>query len=115
MPLSSPSLCLGHHAPPICAANMSTPRPSVESFEFLSPNVQQGQFPFPQQHDLTVRPSSTGGRYQPRRGSTASSIHSVGGILDAGFKANMGAVKEQNYNGNRPSNGYMRTTGPCSD
>ncbi|PSN74779.1 Vps54-domain-containing protein [Corynespora cassiicola Philippines] len=77
---------------------MSTPRPSVESFEFLSPNVQQGQFPFPQQHDLTVRPSSTGGRYQPRRGSTASSIHSVGGILDAGFKANMGAVKEQNYN-----------------
>ncbi|KAJ4373469.1 hypothetical protein N0V86_007608 [Didymella sp. IMI 355093] len=74
-----------------------SPRKSTESFEFLSPNLQQSQYPFPQ-HDWTNRPSSTGGRYQPRRGSTASSIHSVGGVLDAGFKSSMGAVREQGNN-----------------
>ncbi|KAF1928229.1 Vps54-domain-containing protein [Didymella exigua CBS 183.55] len=62
------------------------PRRSTESFEFLSPTLQQSQYPFPP-HDWTSRPSSTGGRHQPRRGSTASSMHSVGGVLDAGFKA----------------------------
>ncbi|CAO2647424.1 Nn.00g083460.m01.CDS01 [Neocucurbitaria sp. VM-36] len=75
-----------------------SPRRSEESFEFLSPNPPQSSFPFPSQHDWTNRPSSTGGRYQPRRGSTASSIHSVGGVLDSGFKSNMGAVREQNHN-----------------
>ncbi|KAJ4377572.1 hypothetical protein N0V83_000397 [Neocucurbitaria cava] len=76
-----------------------SPRRSEESFEFLSPNPQQqASFPFPSQHDWTNRPSSTGGRYQPRRGSTASSIHSVGGMLDSGFKSSMGAVREQNHN-----------------
>jgi vacuolar protein sorting-associated protein 54 len=76
----------------------TSPRKSTESFEFLSPNLQQSQYPFPQ-HDWTNRPNSTGGRYQPRRGSTASSIHSVGGVLDAGFKSTMGAVREQSNNG----------------
>jgi vacuolar protein sorting-associated protein 54 len=71
-----------------------SPRQSTESFEFLSPNLQQSQYPFPQ-HE---RPSSTGGRYQPRRGSTASSIHSVGGVLNAGFKSSIGAVHEQSSN-----------------
>ncbi|KAF2626571.1 Vps54-domain-containing protein [Macroventuria anomochaeta] len=74
-----------------------SPRKSTESFEFLSPNLQQSQYPFPQ-HDWTNRPNSTGGRYQPRRGSTASSIHSVGGVLDSGFKSSMGAVREQSNN-----------------
>ncbi|KAF1918870.1 Vps54-like protein-domain-containing protein [Ampelomyces quisqualis] len=54
--------------------------------------------PSPTQHDGAARPSSTGGRHQPRRGSTASSIHSVGGVLDSGFQANMGAVREHNQN-----------------
>ncbi|KAI4668939.1 uncharacterized protein J4E79_000981 [Alternaria viburni] len=76
-----------------------TPRRSTESFEFLSPNPPQGAFPFPSaNHDWTNRPSSTGGRYKPRRGSTASSIHSVGGALDSGFKSTMGAVREQSNN-----------------
>ncbi|KAF2646755.1 Vps54-domain-containing protein [Massarina eburnea CBS 473.64] len=77
-----------------------SPRRSTESFEFHSPNPPQGQFPFPQQqqHDWTIRPNSTGGRYQPRRGSTASSIHSVGGALDSAFKSSMGPVTEQNRN-----------------
>ncbi|KAF2733367.1 Vps54-domain-containing protein [Polyplosphaeria fusca] len=75
-----------------------SPRRSTESFEFLnSPPSQQNQFPFPQ-HDWTVRPNSTGGRYQPRRGSTSSSIHSVGGMLDTSFQGRMGAVREQNHN-----------------
>ncbi|CAN9216156.1 unnamed protein product [Alternaria alternata] len=77
----------------------NSPRRSTESFEFLSPNPPQGSFPFPaSNHDWTNRPSSTGGRYKPRRGSTASSIHSVGGSLDSGFKSTMGAVREQSNN-----------------
>ncbi|KAF2125564.1 Vps54-domain-containing protein [Dothidotthia symphoricarpi CBS 119687] len=74
-----------------------SPRRSTESFEFLTPNTSQYPFP-PPQNEWATRPSSTGGRYQPRRGSTASSIHSVGGVLDAGFKTNMGAVREQHQN-----------------
>lgn len=77
---------------------MSSPRLSTESLDLLSPNPQHSQYPFPIQNDWGNRPSSTGGRYQPRRGSTASSIHSVGGVLDSGFKTNMGAVREQNQN-----------------
>ncbi|USP72975.1 hypothetical protein yc1106_00249 [Curvularia clavata] len=80
---------------------MSSPdasRKSTESFEFLSPNPPQGSFPLPSQHDWTSRPNSTGGRYKPRRGSTASSIHSVGGSLDNSFKSTMGAVREQSNN-----------------
>jgi vacuolar protein sorting-associated protein 54 len=76
----------------------SSPRPSTESFDFHSPNPSQAQFPFPHPNDLTIRPNSTGGRYQPRRGSTASSIHSVGGALDTAYKASMGSVTEQNRN-----------------
>ncbi|KAF1969747.1 Vps54-domain-containing protein [Bimuria novae-zelandiae CBS 107.79] len=73
-------------------------RSSQESFEFLSPNPNHGQFPFPQPHEWTNRPNSTGGRYQPRRGSMSSSIHSVGGALDTAFKGSMGPVREQQSN-----------------
>jgi len=85
---------------------MSSPSPSpsrrsVESFELLSPNPpQSSQFPFPAHHDLATRPNSTGGRYKPRRGSTTSSMHSVGGTLDSAFKGavGMGPLREQNHN-----------------
>ncbi|KAF2201044.1 Vps54-domain-containing protein [Delitschia confertaspora ATCC 74209] len=73
-----------------------SPRRSVESFDFLnSPPLQNQQFPFPQ-HDWGLRPSSTG-RHQPRRGSTASSIHSVGGMLDT-IHSRMGPVRETGNN-----------------
>ncbi|KAH9882295.1 hypothetical protein J1614_000531 [Plenodomus biglobosus] len=78
-----------------------SPRPSSESpVELLSPNPPHAAFPFPaaSQHDWTNRPNSTGGRYKPRRGSTASSIHSVGGVLDSGYRNHMGAVSEQSQN-----------------
>ncbi|KAF2279903.1 Vps54-domain-containing protein [Westerdykella ornata] len=76
-----------------------SPRRSTESLDFLSsPPQQQTQFPFPQQHDWFRRASSASGRHQPRRGSTASSIHSVGGALDTSYKASMGAVREQGHN-----------------
>ncbi|KAH9875868.1 hypothetical protein IAQ61_003333 [Plenodomus lingam] len=78
-----------------------SPRRSTESFDLLSPNPpQQTTFPFPtpSQHEWANRPNSTGGRYKPRRGSTASSIHSVGGVLDSGYRNNMGAVNEQSQN-----------------
>ncbi|TVY91965.1 Vacuolar protein sorting-associated protein [Lachnellula willkommii] len=55
-----------------------TPRHSVDvdSFSSSSPNLSRSEYPFP-------RPgSSSSNRYQPRRGSTASSIHSIGGTLD---------------------------------
>lgn len=90
-----------------------SPRRSTESFEFLSsPPSQQNQFPFPQ-HEWMQRPSSTGGRYQPRRGSTASSIHSVGGALDSSYKATMGAVREQNHNG-MPEHGRILCVAQCN-
>ncbi|KAK7188964.1 GARP complex component [Paraphaeosphaeria sporulosa] len=74
-------------------------RSSQESFEFLSPNISQAQFPFPAPPEWTHRPNSTGGaRYQPRRGSTSSSIHSVGGALDTAFKGSMGPLREQQNN-----------------
>ncbi|KAI8933030.1 hypothetical protein NX059_009679 [Plenodomus lindquistii] len=79
-----------------------SPRHSTESFEFVSPTPPQSAFPFPAaaHHDWTNRPSSTGGRYKPRRGSTASSMHSVGGALDSGYRSSssMGAVSEQSHN-----------------
>jgi vacuolar protein sorting-associated protein 54 len=89
-------------------ASPKSPRRSTESLDLLSPTPPQSQYPFPIQNDWGNRPSSTGGRYQPRRGSTASSIHSVGGVLDSGFKNNMGAVREQNQNG-----GYLRASWDC--
>ncbi|KUJ17258.1 Vps54-domain-containing protein [Mollisia scopiformis] len=49
-------------------------RHSVDSLSPISPSFSRNEYPFP-------RPGSSG-RYQPRRGSTASSIHSIGGTLD---------------------------------
>ncbi|KAF2021199.1 Vps54-domain-containing protein [Aaosphaeria arxii CBS 175.79] len=72
-------------------------RKSTESFNLSnSPPQSQSQFPFPQ-HDWNIRSSSTS-RYQPRRGSTSSSIHSFGGALDTSFKSSIGAVREHNQN-----------------
>ncbi|KAG9234688.1 Vps54-like protein-domain-containing protein [Amylocarpus encephaloides] len=49
-----------------------TPRQSMDSLSPTSPQYRN-EYPFP-------RPSSSH-RYQPRRGSTASSIHSIGGSI----------------------------------
>ncbi|TVY25195.1 Vacuolar protein sorting-associated protein 54-like [Lachnellula hyalina] len=72
-----------------------TPRQSVDvdSFSSSSPNLfSKSEYPFPRLVALQMargvvltvdRPgSSSSNRYQPRRGSTASSIHSIGGTLD---------------------------------
>ncbi|KAH8750000.1 Vps54-like protein-domain-containing protein [Hyaloscypha sp. PMI_1271] len=50
------------------------PRHSVDSLSPISPSPTRGEYPFPR--------TGSSGRYQPRRGSTASSIHSIGGTLD---------------------------------
>ncbi|KAH7374158.1 Vps54-like protein-domain-containing protein [Cadophora sp. MPI-SDFR-AT-0126] len=50
------------------------PRYSIDSLSPASPTPSRGEYPFP-------RPGSSG-RFRPRRGSTASSIHSIGGTLD---------------------------------
>ncbi|KAH7310321.1 Vps54-like protein-domain-containing protein [Rhexocercosporidium sp. MPI-PUGE-AT-0058] len=52
------------------------PRYSIDSLSPISPTPSRSEYPFP-------RPGSSG-RFQPRRGSTASSIHSIGGTLDTG-------------------------------
>lgn len=104
-------------APPTpAAAIMSSPRSprqSTESLDLLSPTPPHTQYPFPIQDEWKIRPSSTGGRYQPRRGSTASSIHSVGGVLDSGFKNSMGAVREQNQNGRTTQQQIYVPEGAC--
>ncbi|KAL5116620.1 hypothetical protein ACEQ8H_005498 [Pleosporales sp. CAS-2024a] len=76
-----------------------SPRRSAESLDTRSRTPPQPHHAVPIPTDWGAnRPNSTGGRYQPRRGSTASSIHSVGGALDSGFTNSMGAVREQNQN-----------------
>ena len=70
----------------------STPRLSVDSLCPISPTPSRNEYPFPRLvpgvtglvHGTgsdSARPGSTG-RYQSRRGSAGSSIHSVGGSLD---------------------------------
>ncbi|KAK0663167.1 Vacuolar protein sorting-associated protein 54 [Lasiodiplodia hormozganensis] len=70
----------------------TSPRRSTDSSESPSSlSSNRLQFPFPQQ-DWTRRPSSSqSARYQStRRGSTASSIHSIGGALDTSSQRHIG-------------------------
>ena len=70
----------------------STPRLSADSLSPISPPPSRNEYPFPRSVPRVPvwkdgrdadggRPGSSG-RYQPRRESTASSIHSIGGSLD---------------------------------
>ena len=87
-----------------------TPRQSVDvdSFSSSSPNLfSKSEYPFPRLVALQMaksvvltvdRPgSSSSNRYQPRRGSTASSIHSIGGTLDTA--SNWHGLSESGQNG----------------
>ncbi|KAF2084650.1 Vps54-domain-containing protein [Saccharata proteae CBS 121410] len=80
----------------------SSPRRSIDSFESPTSTFSNRlQFPFPQhQHDPARRPSSSqSSRYhQPRRGSTASSIHSIGGPLDTPSARHIAPVTETGQN-----------------
>ncbi|KAF4544121.1 Vps54-like protein [Lasiodiplodia theobromae] len=78
----------------------TSPRRSTDSSESPSSlSSNRLQFPFPQQ-DWTRRPSSSqSARYQStRRGSTASSIHSIGGALDTSSQRHIGPVTETGQN-----------------
>ncbi|GME41820.1 Vps54-like protein [Neofusicoccum parvum] len=78
----------------------TSPRRSTESSESPSSlSSNRLQFPFPQQ-DWTRRPSSSqSARYQSaRRGSTASSIHSIGGTLDTSSQRHFAPVTESSQN-----------------
>lgn len=61
---------------------MSSPAPRRSADNHGSPisSPSSSQYPFPQ-IDISQRPRSSG-RYNRRRGSTSSSITSIGGILD---------------------------------
>ncbi|OJD33450.1 garp complex component [Diplodia corticola] len=79
----------------------TSPRRSTDSSESPSSlSSNRLQYPFPQQ-DWTRRPSSSqSARYQStRRGSTASSIHSIGGALDTSSQRHIGPVTETGQNG----------------
>jgi vacuolar protein sorting-associated protein 54 len=74
----------------------STPR-SGDSYASPLSALQDQPLPFTQ-HDILQRPTS-GGKYRPRRGSTASSISSIGGILDTSLPDRGSATSEVGYNG----------------
>ncbi|KAI9744167.1 MAG: hypothetical protein M1818_002319 [Claussenomyces sp. TS43310] len=57
---------------------------------------RNNEYPFPRR-DSSQRPSSSG-RYKPRRGSTASSIHSIGGTLDTSISGWTHSVREAGQN-----------------
>ncbi|KAL1645710.1 hypothetical protein SLS58_003594 [Diplodia intermedia] len=78
----------------------TSPRRSTDNSESPSSlSSNRLQFPFPQQ-DWTRRPSSSqSARYQStRRGSNASSIHSIGGALDTSSQRHIGPVTETGQN-----------------
>jgi vacuolar protein sorting-associated protein 54 len=84
----------------------STPRLSVDSLSPISPTPSRTEYPFPRliqngsgnvAEVLTVCRPGSNGRYQPRRGSTASSIHSIGGTLDTA--SHWHGVSESSQNG----------------
>lgn len=75
-----------------------TPRISMDSLGSppLVSSPRQGsinEYPFPR-YEIGQRPNS---RYQPRRGSTSSSIHSIGGALDSGSRSHV--FRESGQNG----------------
>jgi hypothetical protein len=90
-------------------ASMASPAPrhSVDSLSPVSPSPTRNEYPFPRSVEawgfdvitevLTPRRPGSSSRYQPRRGSTASSIHSIGGTLDTA--SNWHGLNESGQNG----------------
>jgi hypothetical protein len=78
---------------------MSSPTPRQSGDTFASPISASTprEFPFPQ-HSFSQRPSSSHQRHPSRRGSTASSITSIGGMLDAS-QPRTGSIAESGQNG----------------
>ncbi|KAF2841306.1 Vps54-domain-containing protein [Patellaria atrata CBS 101060] len=78
---------------------MSSPslRKSLENNESPSSNSSRNQYPFPQQPEWPPKPTA-GGTWQGRRGSTASSISSIGGSLDTSFHSRPSTVTESGQN-----------------
>ncbi|KAI9722973.1 MAG: hypothetical protein M1812_001422 [Candelaria pacifica] len=73
-----------------------TPRTPSGYFPSPSPSLGSGQFPFPQ-YDTPSR-SGAAGRYRPRQGSTASSISSIGGVLDTTAQSKITSTREAGQN-----------------
>lgn len=87
---------------------MSSPAPgqSVENHGSPISSSSSGQYPFPQ-IDFPQRPGSSG-RYSRRRGSTSSSVASIGGILDTATPGD-DSIAEASNNGLR-SNPMLRSS-----
>ncbi|KAI9834519.1 MAG: hypothetical protein M1819_002895 [Sarea resinae] len=72
------------------------PRTSSDSLGSSFSTTQLDQYPFPQ-YESPQRPTSSG-RYQLRRGSTASSITSIGGVLDSSAHGRTLPIRESAQN-----------------
>ena len=75
----------------------SAARRSIDNAPSPRPTSSSSQYPFPQ-YDVLQRPGTTA-RYGGRRGSGASSITSIGGILDPAAQGGDNAIAETNSNG----------------
>ncbi|MCJ1392987.1 hypothetical protein MMC18_005859 [Xylographa bjoerkii] len=73
----------------------ANPRPSIDNSTSPQSYRSSNQYPFPQ-HDTAQRPGS--GRLHSRRTSTASSITSVGGILETASQARGNSIVESGNN-----------------
>ena len=87
---------------------MSSPAPgqSVENYGSPIGSSSSSQYPFPQ-IDVPQRPGSSG-RYNRRRGSTSSSVASIGGILDTATPGD-DSIAEASNNGLR-NNSMQRSS-----
>lgn len=72
-------------------------RRSIDTAESPRQTPPSNQYPFPQ-IDSAKRPG-LGGRYDTRRGSTASSITSIGSIMDSSMHDGASSIAESGSNG----------------
>ncbi|KAF2402972.1 putative GARP complex component [Trichodelitschia bisporula] len=75
------------------AARQQSPRENLEATSPSTPTLYSDSY-F-SNHDWSARPPN---RYQPRRGSTASSISSIGGTLDMSAQSRPSAVRDTGQN-----------------
>ena len=75
----------------------SAPRRSIDNAASPRPSSSSSSYPFPQL-DVPQRPGASG-RHAGGRGSGASSITSIGGILDPSTQSGHGTIVESGSNG----------------
>ncbi|KAI9822654.1 MAG: hypothetical protein M1827_000373 [Pycnora praestabilis] len=77
---------------------MSSPAPRTPLDKLSTPisASQSSEYPFPQYESPSK--ASPNDRYRPRRGSTASSLNTIGGVLDTSIQGRNPALRESGQN-----------------